>query len=227
MPPTTRRIPRPTAQRLSLYSRELQVLIGQGRETLSSRELGEKLGVSSAQVRKDLSWIGQSRQTHEAGRSGIGYDCGALYESIRRVVGTNRRWATALVGVGNIGRALLGYGGFVDEGFPIVAVLDCDERLAGKRIGGFVVDPMSSLRKVVQKHHVTIGILAVPRSSAQIVAKQLCDAGIQGILNFAPMKISVSEGVSVANIDLSVALEQLSLDISLDSKRRPSGEDKE
>lgn len=224
MPPTVRRIPRPTAQRLSLYLREIQPLIALGQQTLSSRALGEKLGISSAQVRKDLAWVLQSKQTNEAGRSGVGYNCVKMHDSIRRVVGTNRRWSTALVGVGNIGRALLGYGGFVQDGFPITVILDADPRMAGKRIGGLVVQPMSALRKAIRTHRVTIGILAVPRSSAQAVATQLCDAGIQGILNFAPMRITVSKGVSVTNIDVSIALEQLSMDVSISNRSRLTGE---
>ncbi|MDA0215116.1 MAG: redox-sensing transcriptional repressor Rex [Planctomycetota bacterium] len=220
MPPTVRRIPRPTAQRLSLYLREIQPLIAQGQPTLSSRELGEKLGLSSAQVRKDLAWVVQSRQASEAGRAGVGYNCVKMNESIRRVIGANRRWSTVLVGVGNIGRALLAYGGFAQDGFLISAIFDANPRMEGKRIGTLKVQPTSALRKAIRTHRVAIGILAVPRSAAQSVATQLCDAGIRGILNFAPMRISVTEGVSVTNIDVSVALEQLSMDVSIRDQMR-------
>lgn len=199
-------------------------MIARGQPTLSSRELGEKLGVSSAQVRKDLAWVIQSRQASDAGRSGVGYNCVKMHDSIRRVVGTNHQWSTALIGVGNIGRALLGYGGFAQGGFQITAILDADQRMAGKRIGGLPVNPMSALRKVIRAHRITIGILAVPRAAAQTVATQLCDAGIRGILNFAPMRISVTEGVSVTNIDVSVALEQLAMDISIRDQSRLIGE---
>ena len=224
MPSSPRRIPRPTAQRLSLYARELQVMITQGQSTVSSTELGEKLGVLSAQIRKDLAWLGMGRRAGAVGRAGVGYQTVGLLESIRRTVGTNRKWSTALVGVGNIGRALLGYGRFIQEGCPITAILDADARLAGKRIGGLEVKPMSELRTVLRRQKIAIGIIAVPRSAAQSVATQLCDAGIQGILNFAPMRISVTSGVSVTSIDLSVALEQLALDISLRHLGALSGE---
>lgn len=199
-------------------------MIARGQPTLSSRELGEKLGVSSAQVRKDLAWVIQARQASDAGRSGVGYNCVKLQDAIRRVVGTNRQWPTALIGVGNIGRALLGYGGFAQGGFQITAILDADQRMAGKRISGLLIHPMSALRKVIRAQRITIGILAVPRTAAQNVATQLCDAGIRGILNFAPMRISVTEGVSVTNIDVSVALEQLSMDISIRDQSRLIGE---
>lgn len=215
MPANARRIPRPTAQRLSLYLRELPPLIAQGQTTIRSQVLGEKLGVTSAQVRKDLAWVAQSRQTGEVGRSGVGYNCLKLYEAIRRVVGTNRRWSIALVGVGNIGRALLGYGGFEQGGFPITVIFDSDDRMVGKRIGGRVVAPMSALRRMIRSRHIAIAIIAVPRSAAQTVANQLCDAEIKGILNFAPTRVSVAKGVSVTNIDMTVAFEQLSMDISI------------
>lgn len=224
MPPTVRRIPRPTAQRLSLYLREIQPLIAQGQPTLSSRELGEKLGVSSAQVRKDLAWVIQSSQTTQAGRSGVGYNCVKMNESIRQVIGANRRCPTVLVGVGNIGRALLAYGGFAQDGFSIAAIFDANPRMEGKRVGGLAIQSTSALRKVIRTNRVAIGILAVPRSAAQAVATQLCDAGIRGILNFAPMRIAVTEGVSVTNVDVSVALEQLSMDISIRDQLRLSAE---
>lgn len=189
-------------------------MIASGEVTVSSRALGEALGVSSAQVRKDLSWVVHVGRSSEGGQSGVGYDCASLLEAIRGVIGTDRRWPTLLIGAGNIGRALLGYGGFAAQGFRIVAVLDADERVVGKRIGQFEVQSMSALRKSVRAHHVTIAILAVPRDGAQAVASQLCAAGVRGILNFAPVRLAVTEGVSVTNVDVSVALEQLAMNIS-------------
>lgn len=215
MPSNARRIPRPTAQRLSLYLRELPPLIAQEQITIRSHVLGEKLGVSSAQVRKDLAWVAKSHQASDVGRSGVGYNCVKLYEAIRRVVGPNRRWSIALVGVGNLGRALLGYGGFEQDGFPITNIFDSDDRMVGKRIGGRVVAPMSTMRRVLRSRRIAIAIIAVPRSAAQIVANQLCDAGVKGILNFAPTRVTVVKGVHVTNIDMTVAFEQLSMDISI------------
>lgn len=189
-------------------------MIAAGDVTVSSRALGDALGFSSAQVRKDLAWIVHVGRPCEGGQSGVGYNCASLLEAIRGVIGTDRRWSTLLIGAGNIGRALLGYGGFVAQGFRIVAVLDGDERVVGKKIGPFEVQPMSTLRKVVRRHHVTIAMLAVPRGAAQNVASQLCGAGVRGILNFAPVRLAVTEGVSVTNVDVSVALEQLAMNIS-------------
>lgn len=222
------RIPRPTAQRLSLYLRELQLMLAEGNTTVSSKELGAALGISSAKVRKDLAWAGEAgsaagSQKGRVGRSGVGYDCAGLRERIRGVIGTNRKWRALLVGCGNIGRALIAYGGFEDQGFEIVAVVDSDRRVVGKRIGGLVVGPATDLRKALRSSQATIAIVAVPRSAAQAVASQLCSAGVRGILNFAPMRLSVAHGVSVTNIDVNVALEQLAMDISLIDQADPSG----
>lgn len=202
----------------------MRPMMAQGRSTLSSRELGEKLGIPSAQVRKDLSWLVQSHETRQSGQAGVGYNCLALSQSVRQVIGTDRKWSTLLVGSGNIGRALLGYGGFMQDGFPITAVVDSDPRIVGKKIGGLVVAPISALTRVIRSKRIAIAILAVPRSAAQAVATQLCAAGIRGILNFAPMRISVADGVSVINIDVSVALEQLSMDILMRDQVRLSEE---
>ncbi len=214
MPSKDLRIPRPTAHRLSLYLRELQLIIASGEATVSSRALGEALGFSSAQVRRDLSWVAHVGGSGEGGQSGVGYECASLLNAIRGVIGTDRCWATLLIGAGNIGRALLGYGGFASQGFRIVAVLDADQRVVGKRIGQFEVQSMSALRRCVRTHQVTIAMLAVPRDAAQSVASQLCAAGVRGILNFAPVRLAVSDGVSVTNVDVSVALEQLAMNVS-------------
>ena len=214
MPSSDLQIPRPTAHRLSLYLREIQLMIASGEVTVSSRALGEALGYSSAQVRKDLAWVVHVGGTSEGGQAGVGYDCASLLAAIRSVIGTDRPWSTLLIGAGNIGRALLGYGGFASQGFRIFAVLDGDERVVGKKIGSFIVQPMSVLRKCVRTNRVTIAMLAVPRTAAQEVASQLCAAGVRGILNFAPVRLAVTEGVSVTNVDVSVALEQLAMNIS-------------
>ncbi len=190
------------------------MLIAAGEITVSSRKLGEALGYSSAQVRKDLAWVVHLGRASEGGQSGVGYDCVAFESAIRGVIGIDRHWPTLLIGAGNIGRALLGYGGFAAQGFRIVSVLDADERLVGRKIGRFVVQPMSALRRCSRTHNLTIAILAVPRDAAQSVASQLCAAGVRGILNFAPVRLCVTEGVSVTNVDVSVALEQLAMTIS-------------
>lgn len=188
-------------------------------------EIAQAVGVTGAAVRKDLAWVsatGPDRDTR-VGHAGVGYDCALLMDRIRGIIGTNRPWTAVLVGCGNIGRALLAYGGFVGQGFEIAAVFDGQKGVVGRVVGRLTVQPMSELRKSVRSTKATIGIIAVPRSAAQTVATQLCNAGVRGILNFAPMRLAVSEGVAVTNIDVNVALEQLALNISLraDGKRPP------
>lgn len=193
-------------------------MVAQGHQTVSSKALGAALGVSSDKVRKDLAWAGgaaSGARSNHVGQSGVGYDCATLHERIRSVVGTNRQWAAVLVGCGNIGRALLAYGGFEHQGFEIVAVFDSNRKVIGKKIGSLEVAPMSDLRRTIRSHQASIGIIAVPRSAAQSVAGQMCAAGVRGILNFAPMRLAVSQGVCVTNIDVNVAIEQLMMDVSL------------
>jgi redox-sensing transcriptional repressor len=195
--------PKAVVGRLSLYSRELQQLVQQGQETINSAQLGKRLGVTDAQVRKDLAYFGQF------GYPGIGYRCGELVEQIRRILGTTASWSVALVGVGNLGHALLRYRGFAEQGFRIVAALDIDPHKVGQEIASIRVQPLDQLADVLREHDIRIAILAVPSSQAQRVAQQLVDAGIVGILNFAPVTLALPEEVAVAGVDLAIELEQL------------------
>ena len=210
------RIPHPTAHRLSLYLRELQSLRSAGRATVNSREIADAVGVSSAVVRKDLALaIGGGRSaTPRIGHAGVGYDCETLAGRIRSIVGKDHAWRAVLVGCGHIGRALLGYGGFAENGFEIVGVFDRQPSVVGKVAGRLKVQPMADLRRTIRTTGAEIGIIAVPREAAQAVATDLAAAGVRGILNFAPMRLALVEDVPVANIDVSVALDQLALDIS-------------
>jgi redox-sensing transcriptional repressor len=165
--------------------------------------LGKRLGVTDAQVRKDLAYFGQF------GYPGIGYRCGELVEQIRRILGTTASWSVVLVGVGNLGHALLRYRGFAEQGFRIVAALDVDPLKVGQEIASIRVQPFDRLADVLREHDVRIAILAVPSSQAQRVAQQLVDAGIVGILNFAPVTLTLPEEVAVAGVDLAIELEQL------------------
>ncbi len=196
-------VPKAVVGRLSLYSRELQQLVQQGQETINSAQLGKRLGVTDAQVRKDLAYFGQF------GYPGIGYRCGELVEQIRRILGTTASWSVALVGVGNLGHALLRYRGFAEQGFRIVAALDVDPHKVGQEIASVRVQPLDQLADVLRAHDIRIAILAVPSSQAQRVAQQLVDAGIVGILNFAPVTLTLPEEVAVAGVDLAIELEQL------------------
>jgi redox-sensing transcriptional repressor len=202
------KIPRPSARRLGLYLREVQLRLADGSRRVSSRQLGEALGVADTQVRKDLRWCGPF------GGSGVGYDAAVLRDRLRSVMGLNRTWNAVLVGAGNIGRALLGYGRFEGEGFRIVGLFDKSKSVVGKRVAGMVVRPLSELQRIVEEHEARIGIIAVPREAAQDVGRLLVDAGVWGILNFAPTRIDVGT-VPVTNVDFSAALEQLAFEVTM------------
>jgi redox-sensing transcriptional repressor len=199
-------IPRPTVKRLSLYLREIEQRLAAGCRTISSRELGASLGITDTQVRKDLSHFGQ------IGRSGVGYQSVQLIHAMRRLLGLDRTWKAVLIGAGNIGRALLAYPQFVERGFHIVAAFDQDPSLAGTAAEGVPIHELDSLLDFIADHDVQIGILAVPAEAAQGVAELLVEAGIQGILNFAPTRLLVPVGV--ISVDLSRSLEMLAYQIS-------------
>jgi redox-sensing transcriptional repressor len=207
--PDRANIPRPTAKRLSLYLRELEARVDQERSTISSKELGAALGLTDAQVRKDLACFGQF------GHPGVGYKVGELTNQLRKILGTDRRWSAAIVGAGNIGRALVPYGRFGGKGFDIVAVFDRDPAVVGTKVGGQQVRPLDELAAVVREKEVKIGIVAVPADGAQAVCDLLIEAGVLGVLNFAPIRLDVHDRVSVVSVDLSLSLEQLAFQVSL------------
>ncbi|MHC5023820.1 MAG: redox-sensing transcriptional repressor Rex [Planctomycetota bacterium] len=203
------KIPRPTVKRLSLYLRELEALPDHERPTISSMQLGRALGLTDAQVRKDLAYFGQF------GHPGIGYRVSELIENLRKILGTDKAWNTALVGAGNIGRALLAYPRFGAKGFDIAAVFDIDPKVIGRTVAGHTVRPMRDLTKLVRQREIKLGILAVPKAAAQGAADALIEAGVIGILNFAPVRLEVRDAVSVVSVDFSVSLEQLAFQASL------------
>jgi len=208
MPPKPR-IPRPTVKRLSLYLRHVESQAQKDQGTISSKELGAALGLTDAQVRKDLAYFGQF------GHPGVGYRVGDLIGQLRKILGTDRTWHAAVVGAGNIGRALMAYGRFRQKNFDIVAVFDNDPRVVGSVIENHKVRPMKDLARIVREREVKLGIVAVPGEAAQQVADALIDAGVLGILNFAPVRLDVHDAVSVNSVDFSVALEQLAFQVSL------------
>ncbi|MFP4056391.1 MAG: redox-sensing transcriptional repressor Rex [Candidatus Brocadiia bacterium] len=196
-------IPRAVIPRMSSYLRQLERLERQGVETISSAELGEAIGASDAQVRKDLTYFGQF------GQRGVGYNVGRLIRAIRSILGLDDEWHAALVGAGNIGRALCTYKIFPQRGFRIVALFDSDPRKEGCTWARLKVRSMRDLPRVCREMDIDLGIIAVPAEGAQEVADQLVEAGLRGILNFAPARISVPPGVEVCTVDLAVELEQL------------------
>jgi redox-sensing transcriptional repressor len=204
------RIPRPTVKRLSLYLRELEAQVERGQQKVSSKQLGAALGLTDAQVRKDLAFFGQF------GHPGIGYNASELISQLRKILGTDRQWNAAIVGAGNIGRALMPYARFRRKGFEIVAVFDSDPNVVGTVIAGHKVRPMSDLPALVRERNILIGIVAVPAEAAQKVADALIDAGVKGILNFAPVRLELNDQhVSIASVDFLLSLEQLAFQISL------------
>ena len=210
-------IPKAVVGRLSLYLRELQHLVDDGSATTSSSQLGRKLGFTDAQVRKDLAFFGHF------GYPGIGYRCDELINAIRGILGTDRQWPIAMVGAGNLGRALLGYRGFKRQGFHIVAAFDEDPTKVGSLIEGVEVYHIDRLPEISRQHGVRLGLIAVPATAAQDVADRLVKAGIEGILNFAPATIRLPANVSDVGVDLAIELEQLSFSV-LNRLSRPADE---
>jgi redox-sensing transcriptional repressor len=200
---STTGVPKAVISRLSLYLRELEHLQRTDKATTSSSQLGSVLGFSDAQVRKDLAYFGQF------GYPGIGYRCNELVDAIRHILGTDRTWTFCLVGVGNLGRALLGYKGFHERGFRVVAAFDVEEELIGSSVEGVEVYHLDRLPELANENRITLGMIAVPASAAQNAADRLVAAGIEGILNFAPTTITLPEGVSKVGVDLAMELEQL------------------
>lgn len=196
-------IPEATVARLPVYLRALYALAERGVTTVASDELARAAGVNSAKLRKDLSHLGSY------GIRGVGYDVDYLVYQVSRALGLTQRWPMAIIGAGNLGRALANYGGFLARGFRIEAVFDSDPALVGAELGGVIVRHVSELEAVVTAHGVVIGVIAVPASAAQAMCDRLVAAGVTSILNFAPLVLNVPEGVDVRKVDLSIELQIL------------------
>ena len=189
--------------RLPIYLRALTLMAEEGREITSSQELSEKLGISSAQIRKDLSHFG------EFGKQGTGYEIAYLRDQLKRILNVERSWPVALVGYGDLGRALADYGGFAAKGFEIVAVFDNAPHKIGQQIAGKEVMDLTELPQVVRNKGIRVAIVAVPSATAQQVADMLVESGIKAILNYAPINISVPSDVQVQYIDPAAHLQHM------------------
>ena len=200
-------VPKAAAARLSLYLRNLESLRITGAATISSKELARALGVTAAQVRKDLGYFGQF------GFPGSGYKIENMIVEIRKSLGTDRIWNVALVGYGRLGAALFRYRGFETQGFRISAIFDNNPAVIGQPVGGLLVKNITALAHAVAEGDISLGIMAVPAETAQEVADALVFAGISGIFNFAPVVLSLPENVAYVSIDLTVQLEQLSFHV--------------
>ena len=199
-----RRIPEATVARLPVYLRALHALAEEGTARVSSGALAEATGVNGAKVRKDLSHLGSY------GTRGVGYAVDELVVHISSALGLTHRRSVVLVGIGNLGHALAGYGGFASRGFRIAALLDADPARVGEPVGSLAVRHVDELDDVVRSAGVTIGVIATPAASAQDVCDRLVAAGVTSILNFAPAVLSVPAGVDLRKVDLSLELQILS-----------------
>lgn len=189
--------------RLPIYLRALNLLFEAGQEFTSSQELGQKLGIGSAQIRKDLSHFG------EFGKQGTGYEINYLREQISKILHVDRDWAVALVGFGDLGQAIAHYGGFATKGFHIEAIFDNDPAKIGQESNGKTVHDIKSITQIITKLKIKMAIIAVPAPVAQSVSDMLIEAGIKAILNYAPITLTVPEKVQVQYIDPVVHLQRM------------------
>ena len=200
---SVRDIPEATVARLPVYLRALISLADKDISVCSSEELAGAAGVNSAKLRKDLSYLGSY------GTRGVGYDVDYLRYQIAREIGVTQDWPVVIVGIGNLGHALANFSGFRSRGFRVVGLLDADAAIREKSVGGLSVRPFADLAMIAREHGVAIGVIAVPAPAAQDVADAMVAAGITSILNFAPVVLSVPDGVDVRKVDLSIELQIL------------------
>lgn len=199
------KIPDATIKRLSMYSRFLNSADSKGVITVSSQQIADSTGVTSAQVRKDLAYFG------EFGTRGVGYNTKELYTYTMKILGLDRRWPVAIVGAGNLGRALLHYKGFYRRGFDIKYIFDNDPEKIGREIEGrdLKISSMDDLEEKLKECDIKLGIIAVPAKSAQQVADRLIKAGVKGIINFAPINLNLDKEIILRSVDLAAHLEYL------------------
>ena len=194
--------------RLPIYLRALTLLQDKGYEFTSSQELGQNLGIGSAQIRKDLSFFG------EFGKQGTGYEIKYLREQISKILNVDRDWPVALVGFGDLGQAIANYGGFASKRFHIDVVFDNDAGKIGQVFNGNEIYDVADVSNVIRSHNIMIAVIATPASVAQQVADQLIEAGVKSILNYAPITLRVPEGVHVQYIDPVVHLQRMTYYLS-------------
>ena len=198
------KIPETTVTRLSIYLRCLEELENDGMVSITSGQLADRFGLNSAQLRKDLAYFGQF------GVRGLGYYITPLRQSLEGILGLKREWEVALVGLGNLGSALIRYKGFREKGFKISAVFDQDPAKIGRRVEEIQVMDASKILPVIRKRKIKIAILALPAVTAQAVLDLLVEAGVSAVLNFVPAQLTVPDSVKLQNVDLAVLLKTLS-----------------
>lgn len=189
--------------RLPIYLRVLNHLIAEGRQITSSQELGDRLGISSAQIRKDLSHFG------EFGKQGTGYNVAYLRDQLTEILNVDRQWRMVLIGAGDLGHALVHYHRFTENGFEIVGVFDTDPAKIGAMLGAHCIRDMEELEQVIRAHDVEIAIIAVPPAAARDVASTLISLGITSILNYAPITLTTPTNVHVQYVDPVAQLQHM------------------
>lgn len=201
--PEPRTVPDIVIGRLPIYLRALARMLDGGQRITSSKELAERLGISSAQIRKDLSHFG------EFGKQGMGYDIAYLHEQIERILQVDRLWDVALVGAGDLGHAIAHYGGFEGRGFRVICVFDTNPQKVGRRLGRFDICDAAEMADKLQEMGIQVAIVAVPASAAQSVVDELVQGGVKAILNYAPITLTVPQGVRVQHIDPVTHLQRM------------------
>ncbi len=197
------KVPDIIVSRLPVYLRALQYLAASGVTTTSSQELGEKVGISAAQIRKDLSQFG------EFGKQGTGYHIPFLIDRLLQILKVEQVWDVALVGLGELGHAILRYQGFSNRGFRIVACFDNDPAKVGTQVAGYSVRSVENMKAEIQAEQIKMAMLCVPATVAQAVTDQLVEAGVRGILNYAPVSLAVPSEVRVQYIDPVIGLQRM------------------
>lgn len=196
-------IPEVVIERLPVYARALAALQARGLDVVSSQDLGDQLGVTPAQIRKDLSYFGRF------GKQGRGYNVNRLMDELRQILGLDRSWAMVLIGVGQLGRAILHYGGFGPQGFHVVEAFDASPEQIGQQIGTASIRDVADLPDYLSRAHIDIGIVSVPGQYAQGVIDALVAGGVRAILNYAPISAQVPTGVHIRQIDPVLALQSM------------------
>lgn len=200
---STKIIPDIVIGRLPIYLRSLHRMIQEGRQVTSSQELGERLGISAAQIRKDLSQFG------EFGKQGTGYNIEYLSNKLEEILGVDQVWDVAVVGAGDVGHGLANYHGFQHRGFNVTMIFDSDPAKIGQQVGDFIVQDVALIGESIKTAGIKLAMVAVPAKNAQEVTDQLVDAGVKAILNYAPVNLNVPSGVRVQHIDPAIHLQHM------------------
>ena len=200
---TDKTIPDIVVGRLPMYLRSLQRMAREGRQVTSSQELGERLRISAAQIRKDLSQFG------EFGKQGTGYNIAYLVEQIQKILHVDHDWEIAVIGAGELGTAVARYKGFTNRGFHVKMVFDNSPEIIGTQVGDFIVQDVACIPEAISKSGIQIAMIAVPAAQAQEVANLLIKSGVRAILNYAPISLNVPQGVYLQQIDPSIHLQRM------------------